>query len=1110
MTRSLSTLVLLLLLAPVGVSAARDKTAKGADETAAKPPELLAPGTFAGLTLRSIGPAVTSGRIADVAISPGAPDTWWVASASGGVWKSDNAGVTWDPVFGDQGSYSIGCVTVDPNNPNVVWVGTGENNSQRSVSYGDGVYKSTDGGQSWKNMGLGDSQHIAGVLVDPRDSDTVYVASQGPLWNAGGDRGLYKTTDGGKSWTKSLEISKDTGVTAVAFDPRDPDVLYAASYQRRRHVWTLIDGGPESALYKSEDAGATWRKLEKGLPKGDLGRIGLVVSPADPDVVYAIIEATGDKGGFYRSSDRGESWEKRSGYVSGSPQYYQELVADPRDVDRVYSMDTFMQVTTDGGKTFQPAGERQKHVDNHVLWIDPRNTDHLVSGNDGGLYESWDRAASWRFVPNLPVTQFYKLALDDAKPFYHVYGGTQDNFSLGGPAQTTSASGITNDDWFVTVGGDGFQPRVDPENPDIVYGESQYGGLVRFDRASGELVDIQPQPGLGEPALRWNWDSPLIVSPHSATRLYFGANRLFRTDDRGDSWTAVSPDLTRQVNRNELEVMGRVWPVSAVAKNASTSFYGNIVALSESPEVEGLLYVGTDDGLVQVSEDGGGSWRKDDTFAGVPAHSYVSYLQASNHDPDTVFAAFDNHKMGDFKPYLLESSDRGRTWTSIAGDLPERGTVYAVIQDPVAPGLLFAGTEFGAYFTLDGGGHWIQLTGGLPTIAVRDLAIQERENDLVLATFGRGFWVLDDLTPLRGLSKQTLEQDAVLFPVPDPQVYNPGYSAIGLRGHGFQGASYFTAENPPYGAVFTYYLKETLESRQSQREKLESDLVKAGKPVAMPTWEELRTEEREAPPAVLFTVRDQDGNVVRRLTAPAQAGVHRVAWDLHLPPATPVRAEGGEGDPDNPFSEAPTGPMTAPGTFTVQMAEMVDGQITPVGEERSFTTRPIERATLPAADRQALEAFQRQTADLQRAVLGAVRAADEAQERLDALHRALLDTPGADASLLGEARDLEMRLKDLEIDLEGDSVVAEHNEPTPPSIVDRVQQVVYGSWGSTSAPTETHRRGFEIAGQQFSEVLAKLRTLIETDLAGLEGKVEDLGGPWTPGRVPRWSPPRQP
>ncbi len=1110
MTRSLFTLVLLLLLAPVGVSAARHKTAKGADEKAAKQPEVLAPATFAGLTLRSIGPAVTSGRIVDVAISPQAPDTWWVASASGGVWKSGDSGITWSPVFDDQGSYSIGCVTVDPNNPQVVWVGTGENNSQRSVSYGDGVYKSTDGGETWTDMGLEDSQHIAKVLVDPRDSDTVFVAAQGPLWNAGGDRGLYKTTDGGKTWAKVLAISEDTGVTDAAFDPRDPDVLYAASYQRRRHVWTLIDGGPESALYKSEDAGATWRKLEKGLPKGDLGRIGLAVSPADPDVVYAVIEATGDKGGFYRSTDRGESWERRSDYVSGSPQYYQELFADPEDVDRVYSMDTFMQVTTDGGKTFQGAGERDKHVDNHVLWIDPRDTEHLVAGCDGGLYESWDRAASWRFVPNLPVTQFYKLALDDAEPFYHVYGGTQDNFSLGGPTQTTSASGVTNDDWFVTVGGDGFQPRVDPENPNIVYAESQYGGLARFDRASGELVDIQPQPGAGEPALRWNWDSPLIVSPHSATRIYFGANRLFRSDDRGDSWKPVSPDLTRQVNRNELEIMGRVWPIGAVAKNASTSFYGNIVALSESPQVEGLLYVGTDDGLVQVSEDGGGSWRKEESFPGVPDHAYVAKLEASRQDPDTVFAAFDNHKMGDFKPYLLKSTDRGRTWTSIAGDLPEKGTVYAVVQDPVTPGLLFAGTEFGAFFTLDGGGHWIRLTGGLPTIAVRDMAIQERENDLVLATFGRGFWVLDDLTPLRGLTKETLEQNALLFPVPDPMVYNPQYSAIGLRGHGFQGASYYTADNPPYGAVFTYYLKEAFESLKSKREKLESDLVKAGKPVEIPTWEELRKEEREPPPMILFTVRDQDGNVVRRLTAPAKAGLHRLAWDLHFPPATPVRTHAG-GERDNPFAEPPTGPMTAPGTFTVQMAEMVDGQVTPVGEERSFTTRPLGRATLPASDRQALEAFQRQSADLQRAVLGAVRVADEAQGRLDALEQALIDTPAADASLIQQAHALDLRLKDLQIQLQGDPVISEYNEPTPPSIVDRVQQVVYGSWGATSAPTATHRRNFEIAGQEFADVLAKLRTLVETDLAGLESQVEDLGGPWTPGRgVPRWSPPQQP
>lgn len=1098
------TLLTLLLLLPAwaGPVLAQEDAAEE------KEPELLSAATFGGLALRGLGPAVTSGRISDLAIHPDHPDTWWVAAASGGVWKSGNAGTTWTPVFDGEGSYSIGCLAIDPDNPEVVWVGTGENNSQRSVSYGDGVYKTTDGGRSWKNSGLPDSEHIGKIVIDPRDTDTVLVAAQGPLWSSGGDRGLYRTEDGGATWERVLEISPDTGVTDLVYDPRDPDVLYAASYQRRRHVWTLIDGGPESAVHKSTDGGESWRKLEQGLPRGDVGRIGLAISPVDPDVLYAVIEAADEESeGFYRSTDRGESWERRSGYVSGSPQYYQELFADPHDRDRVWSMDTWLMVTEDGGASFERAPQAAMHVDHHAFWIDPEDPDHLVTGNDGGLYETFDRGASWRFVPNLPITQFYKIAVDDAEPFYHVYGGTQDNFTLGGPARTTSASGITNADWYVTVGGDGFQPRVEPGNPDVVYSQSQYGNLVRFDRASGELLDIQPQPAPGDEPLKWNWDSPLLISPHSKTRLYFGANRLFRSDDRGDSWRPVSPDLTRKIDRNRLEVMGRIQSIDSVAKNASTSFYGNIVALSESPLVEDLLYVGTDDGLVQVSEDGGGSWRPVESLPGVPERTYVSRLEASHHDPDTVYAAFDNHKMGDFKPYVLESTDRGRTWRSIAGDLPERGSVYALAQDPVDPDLLFAGTEFGVFFTpnlsVEEGGKWIQLKGGIPTIIVRDLAIQERETDLVVGTFGRGFYVLDDYSPLRQLTKERLEAEAVLFPVEDPWMYLPGYSPLGLSGPGFQGASYFTAPNPPFGAVFTYYLGEGLTTRKEERRKAEKEALEAEEPIGIPTWEELREEAREKAPQMLLTVRDGTGEVVRRIAGPASKGFHRVSWDLRYPPATPVSLRP---PPDNPFSDPPAGPPATPGTYTVSLAKVVDDQVTPVSEERSFTAKPLGLATLPAEDRAAVAAFQRRTAELQRAVMGTVRAADETQTRIDHLRRALLDTPGADYELLEELREVEERLADLRIELEGDPVVRRYNEPTPPSVVARTYRVVYGHWGSSSGPTDTHRASFQAAAEAFAEVLGGLRALVETDLAGIEARMEELGAPWTPGRLPVWEP----
>jgi photosystem II stability/assembly factor-like uncharacterized protein len=1071
-------------------------------ETEKKPSDPLNAGTFAGLSLRGIGPALTSGRVIDLAIHPDEPSTWYVAVASGGVWKTTNAGITFAPIFEQQGSYSIGCVTVDPNNPLVVWVGSGENNSQRSVSYGDGVYKSVDGGKTWANVGLKSSEHIGKIVVDPRNSDTVYVAAQGPLWSPGGDRGLYKTTDGGKTWKAVLSISENTGVTDVVMDPRDSNVLYAASYQRRRHVWTLIHGGPEAALYKSRDGGASWTKLTAGLPKEELGRIGLAIAPANPDVVYAIIEAARGAGGFFRSEDAGANWVKRSGISTGSAQYYQELFPHPTDVDTVYSVDVYLQVTTDGGATWSNAGERHKHVDNHVVWIDPRNPDHLLVGNDGGLYESYDRARTWRFLPNLPVTQFYRVEVDNDKPFYNIYGGTQDNFSLGGPSRTRSVNGILNQDWFVTVGGDGFETVVDPTNPDILYAQSQYGEVARYDRKSGEQVDIKPQPGLGEPALRFNWDSPLIISPHSNTRLYFAAQKVFRTDDRGNTWRSVSPDLTQQIDRNKLKVMGRVWGVDAVAKNTSTSPYGNIVSLAESPKQEGLLYVGTDDGLIQVSEDGGANWRKQDRFPGVPENTYVSRVEPSVHDAGTVFASFDNHKMGDFKPYLLKSTDRGRSWTSIAGDLPKSGTVYAVVQDHVDPNLLFAGTEFAGYFSVDGGKRWIKLPG-LPTIAVRDIAIQRRENDLVLATFGRGFYILDDYTPLRGLRSETLQKEAVLFPVKAAPMFIESYP-LGLRGKAFQGETLFAAPNPPSGAVFTYYLKDELRTRKKQRWETEREAEKEGGNAAYPSWDELRAEDREKDPVVLVTISDEQGNVVRRLTGPTTAGFHRVAWDLRFPSSAPPSDE--PLSEENLFDDPELGPLAAPGTYRVALAKRVDGKLTPLGEPQTFQAMPLNLGSLPAQDQAAAHAFHQKTARLQRALEGALQVVTETDARLDAIQRALLETPRADDKLSDEADALDRRLDDIAEALVGDPTRASRQEFLPPSINQRIDRVIESQWATTAGPTQTDLESYRLAAEAFAPVLAQLRQLVEVDLRALEEKLEAAGAPWTPGRLPTWQP----
>jgi photosystem II stability/assembly factor-like uncharacterized protein len=1072
-----------------------------AQEADTKPTEPLSAATFSGLKLRSIGPAVTSGRVVGFAVHPNDRCHYYIAVASGGVWKTTNAGTTWTPIFDNEGSYSIGAVVLDPKNPNVVWVGTGENNSQRSVGYGDGVYRSEDGGKTWKNMGLKGSEHIGKIVIDPRNTNTVFVAAQGPLWGPGGDRGLFKTTDGGKTWKNVLTISENTGVTDIVMDPRNPDILIAASYQRRRHVWTLINGGPESALHKSTDGGATWTKLKSGLPTEELGRIGLAMAPTNPDMTYAIIEAADKKGGIFRSIDQGATWERRNEFEAQA-QYYAHLVVDPKNAERIYVMNVYIQVSDDGGKTLHRLGERFKHVDNHTIWIDPNNINYYLVGCDGGVYESFDRGANWNFKANLPITQFYDITVDNAGPFYSVYGGTQDNFTLGGPARTRSIHGIANADWFVTQGGDGFHSRVDPQDPNTVYSEAQYGVLVRFDRRTGQSMGIQPQPGKGEPPLRWNWDSPLLISPHVRTRLYFAANKVYRSDDRGDTWKAVSGDLTRQLDRNQLPVMGKVWNADAVAKNLSTSFYGNIVALAESPKKEGLLYTGTDDGLIQVSENGNGEWRKIEKFPGVPERTYVSRLLASQHDATTVYAAFENHKNADFAPYLLKSVDAGRTWTNIKGDLPANGPVLAIAEDPINPNLLFAGTEFGLYFTINGGQKWIRLKGGLPTIAVRDLAIQKQMNDLAVGTFGRGIYILDDYTPLRGLNPDMLAQASVLFPVRDALLYIPSRQ-YGLRGKGFQGAAFYTAENPAFGATFTYYLKETIKTRKQKRLEAEKEAAKQNVRAPYPSREQLRAEAEEEAPVILLTIADVTGHVVRTITGPVTQGIHRVGWNLREPAPSLPRPRPPD-LVDDLFYEEPSGPLVMPGRYVVSLAKRVNGVVTPLAGLQEFSVVVDGAAEMNPADRKELFEFQQKVTRLQRAVAGALEAANGLTGRLEQIKRALDQTPSAENKWKDLARTLEKRNRDILRALRGDTVLRGRNENTPISIAERVEEIVNAERLSLTRPTTTQRETYQIASEEFSQELAKLRTLIDVDLRSLEKALDAVGAPWTPGRLPEW------
>lgn len=1070
--------------------------AYGQKKKATEKVDTLKSGSFSGLKFRSIGPAFCSGRIADFAVYPDKPNQYFVAVASGHVWKTENAGITWQPVFDNYGSYSIASVVIDPTNTNTVWIGTGENNHQRALGYGDGVYKSIDGGKSWKNMGLKNSRQIGGICIDPRNSNVVYVAAEGSVWGPGGERGLYKTTDGGKTWNKVLNISDNTGVNNIVMDPRNSDVLYATSEQRRRHVFTKIGGGPETAIYKSTDAGATWDKLTSGLPGEEMGGIGLAISPANPDYIYAIIEAAGDASGFYRSTNRGASWSKMSSHTAQG-QYYNEIYCDPKDPETVYSMETVSHVTFDGGKTWKSLGLKARHVDDHALWIDPNNTSHFMIGGDGGIYETWDGGADYDFKSNLPVTQFYRVNVDNSEPFYYVYGGTQDNNSMGGPSRNTSSLGVINDEWFVTNGGDGFWTAVDPTNPNIVYAEAQYGNMVRYDRKSGEAIDIRPEPRKGEDTYKWNWNAPLVLSRHNPQRLYCAANKVFRSDDRGDTWEVISEDLTTGTDRNTWKVMDKYWSSDAVAKDVSTSLFGTIVSFAESPIKENLIYIGTDDGLIQVTEDGK-TWRKISGFPGVPEYTYVSDILADRYNDNIVYASFDNILRDDFKPYILKSTDKGKTWTSISANLPANGTVHTLVQDHVNPDLLFAGTEFGVFFTVDGGKIWTQLKSGIPTICVKDMVIQERENDLVIATFGRGFYILENYTPLRNYKADVKDAVAHIFPVKDALMF------IETGGKYGQGSNYYAAQNPEFGATFTYYLKESPKTLKQKRQEKEKELFKKGEPIPQPTVAELRAEENEVAPYLIFDITDESGTHVRRLFERPSEGVSRKIWDLRYDGSWPIRKSG---DKFDPFAQGNSGIMVMPGKYNVTISLCAADETKQIAGPVPFNAKVLNNTTLPAPDRAALVAFQKEVSDIARKVQGAETYANELADKLTSMLQAVHQTAGASPELRNDVFKAVTDIDDLLFTLHGPEPKASREELPPAQVplMERLNNIIWAHWGSTSAPTSTHKRSLAIIKEDFPPVLTKLRDLGEVRLKELENRMEQAGVPYTSGRLPVWN-----
>jgi len=1053
---------------------------------------------LASIPLRHIGPAITSGRISDFAFYPGSDHKFLVAVSSGNLFRTDNNGISWTPIFENEGSYAIGVVELDPNDTKTIWVGTGENNAQRSVAYGDGVYKSTDDGKTWTNVGLKDSGHISQIWINPDDSNEVLVAAQGPLWNEGGDRGLYRTMDGGATWNRILDIDEHTGVNEFVVDPGNPDIIVASSYQRRRHVWVLINGGPGSGIHKSTDRGKTWNKVSAGLPGDHMGRIGLAGAESNPDMIYAIIEANDDDKGVYRSTDFGSNWEKRSSYMTTSPQYYNEIVVDPKNENRLYALNTFTMKSEDGGQNFSALPTESRHVDDHALWIDPENSGHLYIGGDGGVYESWDTGTTWRHVRNLSITQFYRIQPDYAEPFYNVCGGTQDNNSLCAPSRTTVVHGITNSDWNLVLGGDGYEPQFDPTDPDIIYAQYQYGGLARYDRRTQERVYIAPHPESGEDKYKWNWNTPLIVSPHDPKRLYYASEYLFRSDDRGDSWRKVSPDLTRQIDRNKLDVMGRVWGVDTIAKNDSTSIYGSAIMISESSLQEGLIYVGTDDGVMNVTEDGGATWRRTTKFDKVPDMTYIDDVQASAHDADVVYAVLENHKRGDYKPYVLKSDNRGGSWKSISSDLPARGSAHTIVEDHVDPNLLFVGTEFGLFVTQDGGASWHQLKGNFPTIAVRDIEIQVRENDLVVGTFGRGIYILDDYTALRTKAADLGEFE--LFGVRDPWLYVEG-DLWGGGEKGSSGDAFFTAPNPPQGAVFTYYLKDGLKSRQAVRREREIEVEKEGGDTLYPPWVSLRVEDREQDPAMYILIRDADGNIVRQVEANAGKGLHRSAWDLRLPSPDPISLE----QADKPsWVPDPIGPMVLPGKYTGRLAVERDGVLQETGDAQTFVVKALEASPEITSDRRALQAFQIKVAALQRAVAGSSALMAEMQNRLAHLRAAIVATPLAGEAERDVLQQLTTRLADIGVAIQGDGTVAGRNEPVPMSIGSRASNLYYNLVFSQSPAGGNYRDSYAVAATEFAAALQSLRVL-GNDLSALEDALELKGAPWTPGRIPDWS-----
>jgi photosystem II stability/assembly factor-like uncharacterized protein len=1031
-----------------------------------------------GFKFRSIGPAFMSGRIADIAIDPKNENVWYVAVGSGGVWKTENAGTTWVPLTDNMPFYSTGCITIDPHNNSSIWLGTGENVGGRHVGIGHGVYHSIDSGKSWKDMGLKKSEHISKIIVHPEDPNTLWVASQGPLWSPGGERGLFKTTDGGKTWKNTLEINEWTGVTDLVIDPTNPDILYAASWQKHRNVAALIGGGPGTSLYKSVNGGDSWSKIDKGLPGSNKGKIGLAISPMQPNVLYAAVELDKRAGAVYRSENSGGSWSKMSDTVSGGtgPHYYQELVASPHVFDKIYLMNVRVLVSDNGGKTFYTMTERKKHSDNHSLTFKANDPNYMLIGTDGGIYESFDDSASWKFVGNLPLTQFYKLAVDDAEPFYNIYGGTQDNNTQGGPSRTFKRSGISNADWYVVLGGDGHQPATEPGNPDIIYAQSQQGYINRIDMTNGEAVSVRPQEGIDEPYERFNWDSPILVSYHDPKRLYFGTQRVWRSENRGDSWAPISGDLTKDEERLALPIMGRTQSFDNAWDVYAMSTYNTITSLSESRIDENILYAGTDDGIIQYTKDGGDSWSKMtvDNLPDTPSSAFVNDIKADLHDTETAYVLLDNHKFGDYKPYIFKTSNGGKKWISISNGIPDGTLVWRIVQDHVNPNLLFLGTEYGVYISLNQGEKWHKFSNGLPTIPVRDIAVQKRENDLVLATFGRSFYILDDYSALRDLSEETLSKEGVIFKPRKALQFNqiPG-------GTSSDGGQTYYAKNPEYGASITYFVKEAPSSMKSERKK--SEKSKKDGDIPFPGWETLDKENSEQKNQVILVVKDKAGEIVTKISGPLKKGMSRLNWNLtsSIPTTINASSRGWRG------SGGGIRTQVDPGAYDLFLNKRVNGVVTEIAGPVELEVEKIRSGTLTNPMKDEHDQYYKNLADFSSVVNTYQHRFEKANTRVSTYQRMLMqittNIPEASKSLYELTETMNM----LERKVGGSEAKAEVGEKDFLTISDRLWAARGGWYPNSYGPTQQHMKSFDIAKEMFSRVKPEMDAYFE--------KVKEVG-----------------